>query len=392
MIPFASFLNKRSKFEDIFRLADQLGLDSTECINPANKVLHSLKREDFGKNMERKLSYIMADFNFREFCEKKAEGNIEEYLAQDVTCGFCWGKRNTIMDDMLADKIAEDIADRKVIFLSINCEEYCLDREEEEGYSAHGTCAMLIPKRGGYNLYYMNPHGEVLKDYTYFEKIKTRTRVTKLGFDNAIIDCVIMKTLVDYINKTHQTNITYDYTMTHNYFGVNLQEEDNHGMCFIFPSIVYYYFGKYFTEKRRFLFFILLDKKLTILDIVSFIRSFIILPRPSFFLDSSSFLEFLLLLLVPDCTSASIFCCICSFSCSSPWNSFLAVSSTFSSLSTACSCLVSCSCCFISLSDTLLPPEYNIFPSTKSRVKKSIRSNCWICLLQRRRLLWIFNS
>lgn len=250
MIPFTSFLNKRCKFEDIFRLADQLGLDSTECINPANKVLHSLKREDFGKNMERKLSYIMADLNFREFCEKMMEGNIEEYIAQDVACGFCWGKRNTIMDDMLADKIAEDIADRKVIFLSINCEEYCLDREEEEGYSAHGTCAMLIPKRGGYNLYYMNPHGEVLKDYTYFEKIKTRTRVTKLGFDNAIIDCVIMKTLVDYINQTHKTKITYDYTITHNYFGVNLQEEDNHGMCFIFPSIVYYYFGKYFTEKR----------------------------------------------------------------------------------------------------------------------------------------------
>jgi hypothetical protein len=59
-----------------------------------------------------------------------------------------------------------------------------------------------------------------------------------------------MKTLADYCNKKFNTNIYYDYTMAHNYFGVNLQEEDNHGMCFIFPSIVYYYFGKYFTEKR----------------------------------------------------------------------------------------------------------------------------------------------
>ena len=55
MIPFTSFLNKRCKFEDIFRLADQLGLDSTECINPANKVLHSLKREDFRKKYGEKI-------------------------------------------------------------------------------------------------------------------------------------------------------------------------------------------------------------------------------------------------------------------------------------------------------------------------------------------------
>ena len=250
MQPFQSFMNRRSRFEDVFRMADQLGLDSTECINPANKILHSLKREDFPKLMERKLSYIVADINFREFCEKILDDGIDQYIEEQVDCGFCWGRHNTIMDDMLADKIAEDIDDRKIIFLNINCEEYCMDREEEEGYCAHGTCAMLIPKRGGYNLYYMNPHGEVMKDYTYFEKIKTRTRCTQLKFDGAIIDCVVMKTLADYCNKKFNTNIYYDYTMTHNYFGVNLQEEDNHGMCFIFPSVVYYYFGKYFTEKR----------------------------------------------------------------------------------------------------------------------------------------------
>ena len=248
---FQSFMNKRCRFEDVFRMADQLGLDSTECISPATKVLHSLKRESFGKNMERKLSYIVADINFREICEKLLDGSIDQYIEEQVDCGFCWGRHNTVMDDMLADKIAEDISDRKIIFLSINCEEYCMDREEEEGYCAHGACAMLVPKRGGYNLYYMNPHGEVMKDYTYFEKIKTRTRCTQLKFDGAIIDCVVMKTLADYCNKKFDTNIYYDYTMAHNYFGVNLQEEDNHGMCFIFPSIVYYYFGKYFTEKRE---------------------------------------------------------------------------------------------------------------------------------------------
>ena len=52
-------------------------------------------------------------------------------------------------------------------------------------------------------------------------------------------------------NKKHNSNIIYDYTDKHNYYGVNLQEEDTHGVCFIFPSIVYYYFAKYYTQKRE---------------------------------------------------------------------------------------------------------------------------------------------
>ena len=69
MLPFTDFINKRSKFEDIFRISEQIGIDTTECVNPANKILHLLKRTSFEKKMSRKLSYIVADINFKEFCE-----------------------------------------------------------------------------------------------------------------------------------------------------------------------------------------------------------------------------------------------------------------------------------------------------------------------------------
>ena len=69
MIPFNNFINKRSRFEDIFRISDQIGIDSTECVSPANKILHLLKRTSFDKKMARKLSYIIADINFKELCE-----------------------------------------------------------------------------------------------------------------------------------------------------------------------------------------------------------------------------------------------------------------------------------------------------------------------------------
>ena len=252
MIPFTHFINKRSKFDDIFRISDQIGIDSTECVSPSNKILHLLKKESF-KKMSKKLSYIVADINFREFCQSIKNKKETEYISENVFASYCQGRYNTVIDDMLVDKLIEDMQDKKIIFININCKEYCLDRKDVDGYSAHGTCAILIPCKNKYDLFYMNPHGEVMKKYTYFETIVSRTRVKKLEFNGDIIDCLIMKTIVNYCNNKHNTNIKYDYTHIHNYYGVNLQEEDNHGLCFIFPSIVYYYFAKYYTQKRELL-------------------------------------------------------------------------------------------------------------------------------------------
>ena len=251
MQPFNDFINKRSTFEDIFRISDQIGIDSTECVSPANKILHLLKRTSFEKKMTRKLSYIIADINFKEFCESIKNEKEEEYIDENVCAAYCKGRYNTIIDDMLIDKLVEDIENRKIIFININCKDYCLDRGEEDGYSAHGSCAILVPGKNKYDMFYMNPHGEVMKKNTYYETIISRTRVKKLTFDGDIIDCLVMKTIVNYCNKKHNSNIIYDYTDKHNYYVVNLQEEDTRGVCFIFPSIVYYYFAKYYTQKRE---------------------------------------------------------------------------------------------------------------------------------------------
>ena len=251
MLPFTHFKNKISKFEDVLRIADKLGLDSSEYVNNSVKVLHSLKREDFDKSMERKMSYIGTNINYREICESILDGTIEPYINENVSCGYCYGRYNTIIYDILIEKLCKDIKKRKVIFLNITCEEYSIDRDEESGYCTHGTCALLVPKKKGYNMFYMNPHGEVVKTYTYFEKVISRTRNKNLNFDGVIIDCIVMKTIINQCNRRFDTNINYDYTHTHNYYGVNLQEEDTHGVCFIFPSIIYYYFAKYYTKKRE---------------------------------------------------------------------------------------------------------------------------------------------
>jgi len=255
MLSFNEFLsngNRPQNWPALFRLSDEYGLDSTEVITPANKILHTLKRESFNKYVERKLSYIVADINFREICENIGKPELNSYIKNTPIASFCSGRYNTIMYDMLVEKIKDDCENRKIIFININAEEYCLDREEEDNYCAHGVCAMLVPRKGkGYDMYYMNPHGEVMKSYTYFEKVITRTRCKRFDFGKDIVDCVVIKAIVDYCNKNFELEIYYDSTLQHNYYGVNLQEEDVHGVCYIFPSVIYYYFGKYFTEKRE---------------------------------------------------------------------------------------------------------------------------------------------
>ena len=103
--------------------------------------------------------------------------NIQDLL----TCYYKDNKRH-LQEEFLCEKIQNDCIHKKIIFLNINAINYCLDRKEEGNYATHGTCAILIPKNNEYHLYYMNPHGDVMKSYTYFEEYITRKRCKKYDF------------------------------------------------------------------------------------------------------------------------------------------------------------------------------------------------------------------
>ena len=46
-----------------------------------------------------------------------------------------------------------------------------------------------------------------------------------------------MNSIVQYCNNYLNTNIVYTMDECHNYYGVNLQEHDHHGLCFIFQAL-----------------------------------------------------------------------------------------------------------------------------------------------------------
>tara|TARA_B000000475_G_C16000947_1_gene448890 strand:+ start:1631 stop:2644 length:1014 start_codon:yes stop_codon:yes gene_type:complete len=247
MIVYDDCLNKRTKYTDILERASLCQMDVACDISQANKILHNLKFTHFNKFVRDKLSLLTTTINFWEIC--KDINNIEN-IQDLLTCYYKDNKRH-LQEEFLCEKIQNDCIHKKIIFLNINAINYCLDRKEEGNYANHGTCSILIPKNNEYHLYYMNPHGDVIKPYTYFEEYITRKRCKKYDFGKNTVDFVVMNTIVEYCNNYLDTNIIYTMDEAHNYYGVNLQEHDYHGLCFIFPSIIYYYFAKYFTEKRE---------------------------------------------------------------------------------------------------------------------------------------------
>ena len=263
MISYTDCLNKRTTFNMIFEQAEECCITSSIDDGPANEILHSISQTHFDPAIRKKISFITVNIDFFKMCKEIKKGNINNYIEDNIFCAY-WSKcklyeEEMFIEDSLGEKIKEDCLNKKIIFLNINANNYCLDRNEKEKYAAHGVCAILAPRKStkkhiGYNLFYMNPHGEVMKPYTYFEEYISRKRSKKIDFGKYTVDYMIMKSICNYCNEKMKTNIYYNSTKKHNYYGVNLQEEDNHGICFIFPSIVYYYLGTYFTKKRALIF------------------------------------------------------------------------------------------------------------------------------------------
>lgn len=247
-IPFSQFLNKRNTYKDIFAKASECEIDNTNLESPAHHILNNFKNKLFNKRMKRKLSYIVTDINFLEMCKNRNNVNT---IIENILCGY-WFRKQYI-DDFLVEKIRNDCAKRKVIFLNINALNYCLDLEEKGDYCDHAICAILAPIKytKQYNLYYMNPHGNVIKPYTYFEQYVTKKRRKKYDFDKNTVDYFVLKSITEYCYTKYKLIIRYTMSNYHNYYGVNLQEWDNRGTCFIFPSLIYLYLGLYFTKKRE---------------------------------------------------------------------------------------------------------------------------------------------
>ena len=178
---------------------------------------------------------------------------ISKDIIADIGCGRYTQEDGTQIyrKEYLHLNIVEYIKQHKIIFIMFGFMDYFVDTFlDGNGHLAHSVCAILIPYKDHYGCYYINSHGQDMKEAVYYDWIVSRKRIKRVHYDQPV-DILFMESLISFWNSQLEDSslpIRYDGSSRHTYFGPNLQAGDIHGVCFMFPQIIWYYFGQYYHK------------------------------------------------------------------------------------------------------------------------------------------------
>ena len=138
----------------------------------------------------------------------------------------------------------------KIIFIILDFGDYGLDNNNN--YEAHSTVLLFLPENNkkkyfNYNCYYINSHGINSLDDNFYEYKLSSKRKKKCKL-NKPFDFKFIEMFVNYLNKNISHKIKYNNQ--HNYLGANFQASDTRGICFAYPIVIFYYFGKNYFNQR----------------------------------------------------------------------------------------------------------------------------------------------
>ena len=241
------------KIKDLMNECEAYEFDSSNDDTCVHKIMHQLRNLDFSKKMKRKMVYTLLDIDYLQIVPHILRRNQEalEKGIKNVDVYYFEGNNKEMLEDSLVNYLTENISKRKIIFFNLSLRNYCYDDEEEGRYATHGSCAFMVPRKGkGYDMYYINHHGEAMNTALIYERVLTRTRNQKYSFEHPV-DFIVLDQIVQYMNSQLNQTIHYDFSTRHNFRGINYQEEDVHGFCFIFPMIIYYSLGKYYNKEKQ---------------------------------------------------------------------------------------------------------------------------------------------
>ena len=238
---------KKKKIATIQQQAAKIKLDRCDISSDVHYRLYKVSKK-FSAN----ISYINIDVNLHKFFipdENQINKNFNNYVFAE----YYENDEPAIIECF--EKIKEDIVAKKSIFICLDLIGYGYDKEDD--YSTHSVSCMLIPYKNNYRLIYINSHGnDVTKEFDIIIAKTKRPRIKKLKYKKSI-DIVFMEKFVYNLNKELETfnetkHIKVEYTGTKidTYSGANLQCNDNYGICYAFPYILYLYFGYYYNKAR----------------------------------------------------------------------------------------------------------------------------------------------
>jgi len=248
-----SFKGKTNKIKyDIKRAYGKLDCGSCEPYSENHLRLKKMSRH-------KDLNLVQSAIDFHKFipiCYKDNKKKLLDYFTY-LVCGFYEKNEKENSYDFyemyLFDYLKECFNERKTIYLILDALNYGIEEENGKSeYVHHSLTVIFLPKKTRYYAYLINSHGLDTKNYTVYNRYKNirKKNCEAIGWEfHNNYDYVMMKDFVDIFQMYTKIKIVYDKTSAHNYYGANLQNGDNYGVCCLFPAIFWYYFNKYYDKE-----------------------------------------------------------------------------------------------------------------------------------------------
>ena len=242
---------RKSTIDKSLKRLTSAGTNSLSHNSYAHKAAVLIQQSDFTKKMKNDVSllYFSADLVDFMHCVERREG-LNDYFANLTTSRYTYENKFEFHEEMMIENILYLMEHRKIIFFQMGVPDYLTsETTKKKVYNAHALCIIMIPRKDTYDCFYINSHGHTIDTQDYYEFIMSKKRSRKIKLSEPV-DVVFMKALVAHINNKSDIKVNYDGTSKYTYRGANLQAGDNHGVCFIYPLIIWYNFGKFYTKSQ----------------------------------------------------------------------------------------------------------------------------------------------
>ena len=250
--------NNRGKMGRFIHRASMAKMDACHTDTHSHRTCLAMRDTCFTRRLKKDMVLLQSCLYLRNILPRtSAHEKIPDEILADLGCGrydLVDGER-TYIKEYLHLNIKAYVEQRKIIFIMFGFLDYFVDAFlDGNGHLAHSVCAILIPYKDHYGCYYINSHGQDMKETLYYDWIISKKRVKRVHYSQPV-DILFMKSLVTYWNSHLKDSfplIHYDGSSRYTYLGPNLQAGDVHGVCFMFPQIIWYYFGQYYHKLHSF--------------------------------------------------------------------------------------------------------------------------------------------
>ena len=252
--PLKNFVRDNRKLADIFALTKKYGFSLGDCETPAHSICQELIKQLPSKKLKESIDVVEVLLSYADIINHMDgkipfkpidAGQSSRTSKKAPYVGFHWMSLFDYFDYMFSEQ--------KIIFLRVGIDDYGAEKykEKKSEMIAHGTVAILIPTRKRYKMFYINSHGQDLRLIQFYDFPLTKTRDRHIKLDEPI-DTYVMKFIVQKYNRRDvDYQIEYNCDEKDTYYGANLQAGDLHGICYLFPYIIYYYFCHNYNKKRN---------------------------------------------------------------------------------------------------------------------------------------------